>query len=99
MFRRWNEDVPPIGCDLTGDAVRLAQVDPDGGPPKMAHGLLPGGADAGPHTATKLLRDLVRAGGFRGHRVVTAVGGDTLWCRTTRLPAVSDNELSSAGHF
>jgi Tfp pilus assembly PilM family ATPase len=50
-------------------------------------------------TLPRLLREMHRAGDFRGREVVSVLPSESLWYRTMRLAPMPDGELSTAAHW
>jgi type IV pilus assembly protein PilM len=93
----------PIGVDLGADSVKLMQLRKSGGVLSVsacARRRLPRGvsedADELHAQRVRLVRDLLREGGFRGRRAVMALSCDELHVKTLRLPQMPDDELPQA---
>jgi Tfp pilus assembly PilM family ATPase len=51
------------------------------------------------HALPRLLREMFRAGDFRGREVVSVLPSESLWYRTMRLAPMPEGELSTAAHW
>lgn len=94
MWSWIRRDITPVGVEVDGSGVRLAQFEfRRGRPPtlKLLHRALPPGsqsADPSEHRARSIatLRRMLADGGFSGRRVVASVPDSLVHLRTIRLP-------------
>jgi Tfp pilus assembly PilM family ATPase len=105
MLNRWFNPGRPIGCDIAGGRIRLAQVQAAKGARSVvaAEQTIEGGFQADdPASRERLagaLRQTVRSAPFRGRRVVSCVPHRDVKYRPMRLAAIPDDELASAAHW
>jgi len=93
-----------VGLDVGQRYIKLVQIvwGPSG--PRIANfgcartppGVLEDGVILRPQELVKRLRDMLRARGIRGRRVVVAVGGGRVIVRHVKLPRMSPAELEEA---
>ena len=105
MWNTWFNNGEAIGCDGSAGYLRLAQVQGlGGGEPRLvvAERELPqlsNDAAADPTVLGGLLRDMLRAGSFRGTRVVSCLPPRAMHYKTMRLAPMPENELPQAAHW
>jgi type IV pilus assembly protein PilM len=99
MFERWRIHCWPVAVDLGSDGLRMLQLSPTDGPPRVHAGaqwhaseledrpsrVLAGALQAG--------REILQGGHFHGDRAVGTLDTGELQIRTLRLEEMSDEEM------
>jgi Tfp pilus assembly PilM family ATPase len=106
MLRRWLNSPYPIGCELAKRYVRMVQLlELRNGGVELAvetRAVADGGADDPDRrmaAVTRAIKEIWRAGRFRGRQVVGVLPPEFVWYRTMRLAPMPSQELPSAAHW
>src|SRR5215207_9598023 len=93
----------PIGVDFGTDCLRMAQVETQGGEPRL---VAAASADVPLHVRTdasariqffaETVKDLLNHGNFRGRRAVLALPAAWMYIQHLRLPKLDDSETKKA---